>query len=207
MSLAGWIAITSFSQFSGNGIHVKWIYTRPASRSQLGQWSHIERLLFTQFEELGADAKALDAARVLRVPGTINCKPGTKDNRVRIVHSSPAEYTFEEFAAKIEASTPANAESFKACMEEWERSRKAKEPKPEPELPDRFTVNSEAELKQAEEYWLLNTLDQHHPRNTWVNLSCEALNQSPWKQTCELHNTLKKLDFNQGWAMALSEFK
>ena len=56
--------------FSGNGIHVKWIYTRPASRNQLERWSRVERLLFAQFETLGADAKALDAARVLRVPGT-----------------------------------------------------------------------------------------------------------------------------------------
>ncbi len=117
--------------FSGNGIHVKWIYTRPASRIQLDRWSHIERLLFTQFEALGADAKSLDAARVLRVPGTFNCKPGTEDNRVRVVHHSPAEYTFDEFAAKVEASIPVNAESFRTCIEEWEKSNKVKKPEPE----------------------------------------------------------------------------
>lgn len=98
----------------------------------------------------------------------------------------------------MEASIPVNAESFKACMEEWEKSRKAAEP----ELPD--CQNSEAELEQAEEDWLINTLAQHHPRDTWVNLSCDA--QSLWVQTYELHDTLKRLDFNQGWRMALSEF-
>ena len=188
--------------FTGNGIHVKWIYTRPASRGQLGHWSFIERLLFSQFEELGADAKALDAARVLRVPGTFNCKPGTEDNRVRVVHHSPAVYTFDEFAAKVEASIPVNEESFKASLSEFEKSRRAAEP--EPELPD--CQNSEAELEQADEEWLLNTLVQHNPRDTWVNLSCEVLGLSLWVQTYELHDTLKRLDFTQGWTMALSEF-
>ena len=190
--------------FTGNGIHVKWIYTRPASRNHLERWSHIERLLFAQFEELGADAKALDAARVLRVPGTVNCKPGTMDNRVRVIHHSPAIYTFEEFAAKVEASIPVNADSFKECLDDFQKSGKAAEP--EPELLDCFTLNSEAEIKRTEEDWLLNTLVQHHPRDTWVNLSCEALGQSLWVQTYELHDTLKRLDFNQGWRMTLSEF-
>ena len=188
--------------FTGNGIHVKWIYTKPASRGQLGRWGLIERLLFSQFEELGADAKALDAARVLRVPGTFNCKPGTEDNRVRVVHHSEATYTFEEFAARVEASIPVNAESFKACIAEFEKSRRAAEP--EPELPD--CQNSEAEIEQADEEWLLSTLHQHHPRDTWVNLYCESLGQSLWVQTYELHDTLKRLDFTQGWTMALSEF-
>ena len=188
--------------FTGNGIHVKWIYTQPASKSRLERWSLVERLLFTQFEALGADAKSLDAARVLRVPGTFNCKPGTEDNRVRVVHHSPAVYTFDEFAAKVEASIPVNAESFKACLSEFEKSHKTAEP--EPELPD--CQNTEAELELAEEDWLLNTLVQHNPRDTWVNLSCEGLGLSHWFQTYELHDTLKRLDFNQGWTMALSEF-
>ena len=188
--------------FTGNGIHVKWIYTQPASKSRLERWNLIERLLFTQFEELGADVKSLDAARVLRVPGTFNCKPGTEDNRVRVVHHSPAVYTFDEFAAKVEASIPVNEESFKACMAEFEKSRGAAEP--EPELPD--CHNSEAELERAEEDWLLNTLVQHNPRDTWVNLSCDGLGLSYWFQTYELHDTLKRLDFNQGWTMAMSEF-
>ncbi len=188
--------------FTGNGIHVKWIYTRPASRGQLGRWSLVERLLFSQFEELGADAKSLDAARVLRVPGTFNCKPGTEDNRVRVVHHSEATYTFEEFAARVEASIPVNAESFKACIAEFEKSRRVAVP--EPELPD--CQNSEAEIELAEEDWLINMLVQHNPRDTWVNLSCDDLGLSHWLQTYELHDTLKRLDFNQGWTMALSEF-
>ena len=190
--------------FTGNGIHVKWIYTQPASRSHLERWNCIERLLFVQFEALGADAKALDAARVLRLPGTVNCKPGTEDNHVRIVHSSPAAFTFEEFAAKVEASIPVSEESFKACLEEWEKSHKATGP--DPESLDCFTQNSGADIERAEEDWLLNTLVQHHPRDTWVNLSCEALGQSLWVQTYELHDTLKRLDFNRVWTMALSEF-
>lgn len=135
--------------FSGNGIHVKWIYTRPASRIQLDRWSHIERLLFTQFEALGADAKSLDAARVLRVPGTFNCKPGTEDNRVRVVHHSPAEYTFDEFAAKVEASIPVNAESFRTCIEEWEKSNKVK--KPEPEIKFQICPVSDEGLKRPQD--------------------------------------------------------
>ena len=190
--------------FTGNGIHVKWIYTRPALRHQLERWSHVERLLFAQFEELGADAKALDAARVLRVPGTVNCKPGTEDNHVRIVHSSPAAYTFEAFAARVEASIPVNEESFKACLSEFEKSRKTVEP--EPDISFCFIENTGGAVKEAETDWLLNTLVQHHPRDTWVNLSCEALGQSVWVQTYELHDTLKRLDFKQGWTMALSEF-
>ena len=87
--------------FSGNGLHVKWLYRKAITREKLKRWSMLQKKLWLIFKDFGADAQAKDAARVLRVPGTKNCKPGTVDRDVRVVYSNSEHYAFEDFAKKI----------------------------------------------------------------------------------------------------------
>ena len=97
--------------FSGNGLHVKWIYTAPITKEERERWSLAQRLLLSQFKGLGADAASIDAARVLRVPGSRNGKPGTADRGVRLLHHSAPRYSFEAFLDKVKASLPAEWEA------------------------------------------------------------------------------------------------
>ena len=87
--------------FSGNGLHVKWLYKEAVTREKLPRWTRLQRRLWKIFESFGADSQAKDAARVLRVPGTKNCKPETIDRDVRVVYSNSERYDFEEFAEII----------------------------------------------------------------------------------------------------------
>lgn len=50
-------------------------------------------ILYSQLKEFGADRKALDATRVLRVAGSINSKSGT---RVTILEKYEYKYTLRE---------------------------------------------------------------------------------------------------------------
>ena len=59
---------------SGRGIQPKWIYNDPIPRQALPRWNAIEHQLVSKFEKYGADPNAKDAARVLRVPETLNTK-------------------------------------------------------------------------------------------------------------------------------------
>ena len=56
-------------------------------------WKAIQEYLYSQLKAFGADRKALDATRVLRVPGSINSKSGT---RVKILERYDYVYTLRE---------------------------------------------------------------------------------------------------------------
>lgn len=97
------IPVPSEIVFSGNGVHVKYFFNRSvlvAPNGGLREWERLERMLYELFKEIGADSKATDGARVLRLVGTQNCKPETKDRDVRIVFSG-GDYDFEDFAISI----------------------------------------------------------------------------------------------------------
>lgn len=94
---------------SGNGSHVKYFFTEGISRVERKRWEELEKILCGLYREIGADAKAKDITRVLRLPGTKNCKPDTVDRDVRITYTG-VKYDFAELAAKLEAlgRTPIN---------------------------------------------------------------------------------------------------
>ena len=53
--------------FSGNGVHVKYFFTRLMTVKEFSRWESLERKLAELFKEIGADSHATDGARVLRV--------------------------------------------------------------------------------------------------------------------------------------------
>ena len=95
------IPIPSEIVFSGNGAHVKYFFKHRMPQSEFQRWSYLEKNLYELFKEIGADSKATDGARVLRVEGTMNCKPDTKDRDVRVIFSGD-DYNYEKFAQEIE---------------------------------------------------------------------------------------------------------
>lgn len=87
-----------------NGFHVYWILGNPLYLNDLNptqqediklQYRQVEEAILARFD---GDPGAKDAARVLRVPGTIHQKNPNDPFVVKIVHASPDEcrYTFDE---------------------------------------------------------------------------------------------------------------
>ena len=62
---------------SGRGMHLYW-RIEDAPYQALSTWQELEDYLYYQLKHLGADKKATDPARVLRMPGTINSRNDAK---------------------------------------------------------------------------------------------------------------------------------
>ena len=60
---------------SGRGLYLLWLHS-PIPRSALPRWTACQRELYEVLRPLGADRAALDAARVLRVVGTLHGETG-----------------------------------------------------------------------------------------------------------------------------------
>jgi len=76
--------------FSGRGIHVKWFLKDYAATSKKNTkvWERLQGYLYKTLKSLGADAKAKDSSRVLRVVGSINSK---SDEPVRVLVDNKLE--------------------------------------------------------------------------------------------------------------------
>ena len=61
---------------TGRGIALIWMHSA-VPRGALGRWQACQREIYRALSDLGADPRALDAARVLRLIGTENSKSGT----------------------------------------------------------------------------------------------------------------------------------
>ena len=70
------IPATNYIIDSGRGLALLWSINKVPSQA-LPLWKAIEEYLYNQLKEFGADRQALDATRVLRVPGSINSKSKT----------------------------------------------------------------------------------------------------------------------------------
>lgn len=62
---------------SGRGLYLIW-KLRNEDRNALPRWTRVEKYLTDILQEFGADPACKDAARILRVPFSINTKSGTK---------------------------------------------------------------------------------------------------------------------------------
>lgn len=106
--------------FSGRGYQVKWLLSSYLPRAALVRWNLVQEQLVALFKPLGADPAAKDAARILRLIGTINLKSG---KRVEVVYAqgrsidTAAAFDFEQMTKALlpldrqrkSAKPPANA--------------------------------------------------------------------------------------------------
>ena len=70
------IPTTNYIIDSGRGLALLWNINKVPSQA-LPLWKAIQEYLYHQLKEFGADRQALDATRILRVPGSINSKSKT----------------------------------------------------------------------------------------------------------------------------------
>ncbi len=76
--------------YSGRGLQVKWLFVKPVPRNALPRWQALQNELCRRLSNLGADPKALDASRVLRVVETVNTK---NFELVRLIHQAATPAT------------------------------------------------------------------------------------------------------------------
>lgn len=71
-----WLPVPTLLVDSGRGAYFVWLFDKPLSRDSLPQWQVVENYLVDALKSYGADPAARDAARVLRLAGSINTKSG-----------------------------------------------------------------------------------------------------------------------------------
>ena len=200
--------------FSGGGVHLKWIYEEAISRAELELWKFAQNLLLSQFKTLGADTSSSDAARVLRLVGTLNHKDSAivNEREVHVIDRrffSGRKITLRELVKGLEASDPENPEEMKAVKTEWERTlaqlsiREANMLRPD--SGSKADYESEDYRLADNYYWLENTLRHHKLHATYI--AAEISGVRKWIETYQLHETLRQLFGTPNVKLSLSEMK
>ena len=86
------IPIPNFIIDSGRGLHLIWLIKKVPSMA-LPLWKAVEDYFYKTLKEFGADRQALDATRILRIPGSINSKTHTE---VKIIDNYDYLYDLRE---------------------------------------------------------------------------------------------------------------
>mgnify|MGYP001414939916 CR=1 FL=1 len=90
--------------FSGRGLQAKWLFTKPIPYEALIRWNEVQRHLCDHLADFGADLKARDASRVLRLVHTVNTKTG---EIVEVIYEhlyangEIVRYDFDQFADQV----------------------------------------------------------------------------------------------------------
>lgn len=90
--LYGQIPIPNMLIDSGRGLYYI-IFLENTGVKELPKWQVVEKFLYEKLKYLGADAKALDATRVLRITGSMNSK---SNSIVKIIDSYDYKYTLDD---------------------------------------------------------------------------------------------------------------
>ena len=193
--------------FSGNGVHVKFFFDKLMTVNEFPRWEKLEIKLAEIFKEIGADSHATDGARVLRLEGTKNCKPETKDRNVRVIFTGE-DYDFEKFAQIIE-NLPLSSEEIKIP----EPEKKTAETK----SPSKRKVKAVPEAKPAEISKQSRTLADEKAAQirekyedygkTWFYLSDLTAGTNEWISKSDLASYSKKLNKNHRVECSIVEFK
>lgn len=90
---------------SGRGVHLYWrIEHAPVGAAWT--WQELEDYLYKQLRHLGADPKATDAARLLRLPGTINSRNGAMCHIIKETDHTYSMYELREQFLNIKPKKP-----------------------------------------------------------------------------------------------------
>jgi hypothetical protein len=101
---------------SGHGWHLYYVLTAPASRADWPSLLKIRLGLYERFRSWGADRKvAVDMARVMRLPGTMNMKSAPAP--VQVMMYCGSTYTIDDLLAAFPYSEPVQIPSEDEPME------------------------------------------------------------------------------------------
>ncbi|HFT7948441.1 TPA: hypothetical protein ACGR77_005955 [Pseudomonas aeruginosa] len=115
--------------YSGNGFYLKWLFSEKCNRYEftLDKYKIAQKAINELFQFLGADSKALDASRVLRLPGSINSKTGKKCEVIYFNDErKSAQDLFDAFSQFYtpEPAKPLKSRSKKVVDDETEKQEK-----------------------------------------------------------------------------------
>lgn len=115
--------------YSGNGFYLKWLFSEKCNKYEftLDKYKIAQKSINQLFRFLGADSKALDASRVLRLPGSINSKTGRKCEVIYFNDERKSAYDlFESFSQFYtpEPAKPTKSRSKKVVDDETEKQEK-----------------------------------------------------------------------------------
>lgn len=82
---------------SGRGLHCYWRIEH-APKGAAYTWQELQDYLYRQLKDLGADIKATDAARVMRLPSTVNSKNG---GVCEVLEDNDVEYSMYDLRKKF----------------------------------------------------------------------------------------------------------
>lgn len=92
---------------SGRGIHVYW-RIKNAPYQALNTWQELQDLFYTKLKSIGADIRATDGARLLRIPSTLNsrnsieCRVMYQDNKLEYsMYDLRERYLHEKYKKSI----------------------------------------------------------------------------------------------------------
>ena len=88
--------IPNFIIDSGRGLYLIWLIKKVPSMA-LPLWKAVEEYFYKTLKEFGADRQALDATRILRVPGSFNSKTHTE---VKIIDNYDYFYELREIQSE-----------------------------------------------------------------------------------------------------------
>ena len=102
-----WLPVPTTFEDSGNGCWMFWLFDRPLLINNkrtdkfnfLSQWQTCQDFLIKKLLPYGADPKCADAARVVRISGTVN----TKTSRTAQAWTTGDRYTFTDLKTAINA--------------------------------------------------------------------------------------------------------
>lgn len=81
---------------SGRGLYLIWKLDYTSGKA-ISRWTATQRFLVNTLAEVGADKNAMDGARILRMPGTLNGKSGTE---VKVIEYRDVSFSLYEFMAE-----------------------------------------------------------------------------------------------------------
>ncbi|MCL2776144.1 MAG: hypothetical protein FWD71_22810, partial [Oscillospiraceae bacterium] len=84
---------------SGRGLYLLWKLCGEYDRKDLPEWKKVQEYLCDKLSIFGADRAAMDAARILRVPGSIHSASG---NKVEIADFDDVQYAIDEIAKEYD---------------------------------------------------------------------------------------------------------
>ncbi len=104
--------------YSGRGLQAKWLLESPVPRRALPRWNRCQEVIVERLAAYGADSKARDASRVLRLVGATNTKSGEVARVVGLQEQDgePARYSFEYLCEWL---LPVSREKIERRRQQW----------------------------------------------------------------------------------------